>query len=467
MNEVRFLSEEAEKHYDEVAKEKFRLKFHLMPLVGGLCDPNALIYHKGEYHFHYIYSPYDFYKQKIANVWGHYQTKDFINYEILPISISPSLERDRDGIYSGSAIIENEKNIVFYTGNVKEKGNFDYIHEGREQNVIKIESLDGINFDNKTKKVLLTNEDFPQNLTKHVRDPKIFKLNNEFFMLLGARSNKDKGLILVYKSKNLEDWKLINQVYDNKMESYMLECPDIQFFENTYLIFCPQRVDNKDFLNRHLCGYSKIVDFTNSETIDEFTPFDCGFDFYAARTLKDDKNRTILIGWMGVSEAPHTEITETSGWHHAMSIPRELFEKDGRLFQKPLDEFKKLRLNKKEYSIKQSLELEISTYEAIITNYSQDFEISFKNSATLKFQNGELSLSFVVGKRDTRKLSLSNIDKLQIFVDKCSIEIFINDGFTTMTTYIFSDSNTLKIKGENLEVKIYEMGEFKYLDRRY
>lgn len=467
MDKVKFLSEEAEKNFEEVCKNKYRLKFHLMPLVGGLCDPNAMLYHKGEYHFHYIYSPSDFYKKKVANVWGHYKTKDFINYEILPISIYPSIEKDRDGIYSGSAIIEDNKNIIFYTGNVKQKGNFDYIYEGREQNIIKIESLDGIKFDVQTKKVLLTNEDFPKNLTKHVRDPKVFKIDKEFFMLLGARDNKNKGLILLYKSKNLENWELVNQIYDNIMGSYMLECPDIQFYESTYLIFCPQRFENDDFLNRHLCGYSKISDLKNTKEIKEFIPFDYGFDFYAARTLKDEKNRTILIGWMGVSEAPHTEIDETVGWHHAMTLPRELIEKEGKLLQKPLEEYKKLRLNKKEYFIENILELDILTYEMIMRNRNQSFEIFFKESAILKYFNGELSLRFLEGKRDIRKVCLNKLEKLQIFVDKCSIEIFINDGIMTMTTYIFSDIDKLRIKGKNLEVEFYEMGEFKYLDRRY
>lgn len=467
MERIKFLSEKAEKNFEEVSKDKYRLKFHLMPLVGGLCDPNAMLYHRGEYHFHYIYSPNDFYKKKVANVWGHYKTKDFINYEILPISIYPSIEKDRDGIYSGSIIMEENKNIIFYTGNVKQKGNFDYIYEGREQNIIKIESLDGIKFDEKTKKVILTNEDFPKNLTKHVRDPKIFKVDEKYFMLLGARDNKNKGLILLYESEDLENWNLSNQIYDNIMNSYMLECPDIQFYENIYLIFCPQRFENNDFLNRHLCGYSRIGDLKNIKEINNFTPFDCGFDFYAARTLKDEKNRTILIGWMGVSEAPHTEITETIGWHHAMTLPRELIEKEGKLLQKPLEEYKKLRVNKKEYFIEKNLELNLSTYEMFVRNNNQNFEIFFKKIAILKYFDGELSLSFLEGKRDIRKIYLNKLEKLQIFIDKCSMEIFIDDGIVTMTSYIFSNIDNLRIEGKNLEITVYEMGEFKYLDRRY
>jgi beta-fructofuranosidase len=33
---------------------------------------------------------------------------------------------DRDGVYSGSAIVERRRIIIFYTGNVKEEGNYDY-----------------------------------------------------------------------------------------------------------------------------------------------------------------------------------------------------------------------------------------------------------------------------------------------------------------------------------------------------
>ena len=55
----------------------------------------------------------------------------------------------KNGAYSGSAIIRDDILYVFYTGNVKYEGPYDFIHEGREHNVMRVESRDGITFEHK------------------------------------------------------------------------------------------------------------------------------------------------------------------------------------------------------------------------------------------------------------------------------------------------------------------------------
>ena len=62
----------------------------------------------------------------------------------------------------------------FYTGNVKlwDK-DYDYIMNGREQNTIHVFSPDGKNI--AYKKLVMTNDDYPVNMSKHVRDPKSIK----------------------------------------------------------------------------------------------------------------------------------------------------------------------------------------------------------------------------------------------------------------------------------------------------
>ena len=57
----------------------------------------------------------------------------------------------RNGVYSGSAFVENNTIYYFYTGNVKltDRNGYDYIHEGREQNTICCKSEDGLSIDKK------------------------------------------------------------------------------------------------------------------------------------------------------------------------------------------------------------------------------------------------------------------------------------------------------------------------------
>ena len=50
--------EENEK-LEAVSRDPWRLRFHLMPPVGWLNDPNGLVQRNGVYHVFFQYSPFD------------------------------------------------------------------------------------------------------------------------------------------------------------------------------------------------------------------------------------------------------------------------------------------------------------------------------------------------------------------------------------------------------------------------
>lgn len=54
--------------------------------------------------------------------WGHYASKDLIHWEQLDAALFPDQEFDRDGVYSGSAFLKDDRMYLYYTGNVKEPG---------------------------------------------------------------------------------------------------------------------------------------------------------------------------------------------------------------------------------------------------------------------------------------------------------------------------------------------------------
>lgn len=90
----------------------------------------------------------------------------------------------RNGVYSGSAFVENNTIYYFYTGNVKltDRNGYDYIHEGREQNTICCKSEDGFSIDKK--ELIMSNKHYPSNISKHVRDPKIIKKDENYYLIL-------------------------------------------------------------------------------------------------------------------------------------------------------------------------------------------------------------------------------------------------------------------------------------------
>ena len=107
-----------------------------------------------------------------TKLWGHYTTQDMITFKQEEPFLFPDQQADRDGVYSGSAFIENNTIHYFYTGNVKlmDRDDYDYIQNGREQNTIHITSQDGYSLSKK--EVVLTNHDYPADMSAHVRDPK-------------------------------------------------------------------------------------------------------------------------------------------------------------------------------------------------------------------------------------------------------------------------------------------------------
>lgn len=430
----------------------YRLNFHITPEKGWLNDPNGLVQIGNEYHFYYQYS-------KDVNgglkEWGHVSTEDFINYQYFSEAITPSIKEDINGVYSGSCFKKDEICYFFYTGNVKEIGDFDYINNGREQNTILITSKDGINFNDK--KVLLHNNDYPNFLTCHVRDPKIFEYKNKYYMFLGARMKKDKGSVIVYESNDLSKWSYIKNITTKEKFGYMWECPDfINLNNDFFLLVCPQGLTKKGdkYQNIYSSGYFKV----NKNGVYDYQEFDYGFDFYAPQTFKNSQGDTILIGWMGMPDADYTNPTIEEGWQHAFTIPRKLTNRNGKIYQSPICELKKLRIKK----------LHISDYaecyELNIMDIKGMFKLKLIDDIELVFdgENLILDLGESGSGRTRRYINDISVNSLQIFKDISSLEVFINNGEYVMTSRIYPREKTkisLDIE-ETTKLKYYELSKF-------
>ena len=78
-----------------------------------------------------------------------------------------------------------------------------------------------------TEEMLMTNSDYPADISAHVRDPKIIKREDGYYMVLGARDKESKGLVLVYRSDDLTNWKYHGRITTENAFGYMWECPDL------------------------------------------------------------------------------------------------------------------------------------------------------------------------------------------------------------------------------------------------
>ncbi|EOS62231.1 sucrose-6-phosphate hydrolase [Firmicutes bacterium M10-2] len=427
-------------HQEMVAADPWRLNYHLMPPVGWLNDPNGLCQYNGITHIFYQYSPLDAYGGKKG--WGHYTTKDWKTFCQCPIELVPDHDIDKDGVYSGSAFIKDGTVHFFYTGNIKFEGDHDYVYSGRGHYVNTFKLLQDGSVS--SRKNVLKNEDYPDDLSCHVRDPKVFEEDGIYYMVLGARTKEDIGQILIYRSDNLEDWSFHGRIQSDKPFGYMWECPDLFKLEGQkVLVTCPQGVkqDGYRFENVYQNGYF-FVEGSMEENVrlSKFIEFDHGFDFYAPQTYEDENGRRILIGWMGLPDTDYINPTAEKGWQHALTLPRQLTLKNKKMMQFPIQEVLDLAYDQQsvELAAHVPLEMESSCFHA--TLYPKEpFSIQLREGATLSYDGNVLA--FMPGKsgygRDARHIEIEAIHCVDIFSDTSSVEIFVNDGEFALTSRIY------------------------------
>ena len=435
--------------------QKQRLTHHLMPPTGWLNDPNGLCYFKGRYHVFFQYSPFD--AEGGLKLWGHYSSEDLVSWRYEGVPLYPDSSYDCHGVYSGSAIVEDEKLHLFFTGNVKMDGDYDHINNGREASTLHVESEDGIHFG--VKEVAVDYQDYPETYTRHVRDPKVWKDDDAYFMALGGRKKNDQGAVLIYRSENLKNWTYEREITTEEPFGYMWECPDLfEMDGQLYIICCPQGVETQgiDYENVHQVTAMKLdYDFdTDKYEITDIKLFDRGFDFYAPQSFEDESGRRILIGWMGIPDADYTNPTEEAGWQHALTIPRELSVRDGKLIQEPIEELKQLRSEDKAvctFCYGQTIIMQNAIYEAVVDfKRCREMVMTLREGITLSYKDNILTLNLGVygSGRSTRKVRLEKLEHLQIFADTSSLEIFVNHGEEVFTTRIYNHYGRLLINGE-------------------
>lgn len=456
---------------EQVERDPARLLFHLMPETGWLNDPNGLCQKDGIYHIYYQYTPFEPTGQ--VKLWNHCTTRDFIHYEDWGPALFPDQEFDAHGVYSGSAFVKDGTIRYFYTGNVKyfDRPDYDYINSGRGSNTVSFASQDGFHFT--PKKLLMTTDDYPEDISCHVRDPKILEHEGSYYMVLGARDRQSRGLALLYRSEDLESWSPAGRITSPSPFGYMWECPDLFFMDGRlFMICCPQGVPRQgiDYANVHQCVLMEVkMDFERGLGSvlpgSRFFQLDRGFDFYAPQTFLDQQGRRILTGWMGIPDADYTNPTAASGWQHALTIPRQLSMKGGRMVQEPVPELEGLRQKAHPFDSMESL----SQAGLTRTVFELEMELSgcrslcltLRDGAYLEYKDGILTLRFEKGGfgRGERSVRTERLSSLRIFSDTTSLEIFVNGGEEVFTSRIYAAPSAIALSGQaQCRGTLYELG---------
>lgn len=458
---------------------KYIPRFHLFPPSGWMNDPNGLCQFRGIHHIYFQYTPEN--PLGGEKYWGHYETKDFIHYEFTGLFLKPDCEVDKDGAYSGCAYVEDGLLYLYYTGNVKKEGNYDYIYCGREGNTLLVTSKDGRQASSKM--CLLKNEDYPEQLSNHVRDPKVFEEDGTYYMVLGARTKSDEGCTLLYTSKDKKKWEFAHFIRRSGF-GYMWECPDLFRLDGVqYLSVSPQGLEAERYRyqNRYQSGYFRATKelLQYEDGLCDFTEWDYGFDFYAPQTYSDETGRRILIGWMGVPDAEYDhDPSIAEGWQHMLTMPRELHvdAKSKRIFQTPVREMMALRQEILYEGNGRGMSQTIKKgqgYECLFSDFEEgDFELLLNEGFRIAYNHAEkvCRFSFLDEKlgygRTERRIQLcpdETLSELHLFVDTCCIEIYMNQGAYVFTSKYFKEpcrDSTLSVKGTANRVMVYLLSGF-------
>lgn len=469
---------------------RWKPMLHLMPPTGWLNDPNGLCQFHGIYHVFFQYRPEDAFGSGDTG-WGHYTSPNLVHWTFEGTPLLPDQPFDSSGVYSGSALVDNGSMLLYYTGNVKQPGDYDYTYAGREANVVLVSSQDGINFGKK--ELLLTSGDYPDNCTCHVRDPKVWRDGDGYYMVLGARmkrdaqpgsetghaanqafphpaaaSSGDYGGALLYRSADCRQWDYCNTLTTPEAFGYMWECPDTFFVDGLPLLsISPQGLkrERRRFQNVYQSGYFTVTgDLTGDYVLSDFKEWDMGFDFYAPQTFCDEKGRRILIAWMGlpdISEEYQNPTTE-DGWQHILTLPRELYVNSaGAVCQRPVAELESLRETRHQIQNGKSIQVD-APFDLLVcpekeNDAAGDTVITLYDSLRISYSpaQGECSMEFLspteenhaaaampspgYGRTVRRAGIHDGLRQIRIICDTSCVEVFFGDGETVMSTRIYPD----------------------------
>jgi beta-fructofuranosidase len=311
-----------------LAADPHRPQYHLLPAANWMNDPNGPIYWRGQYHMFYQYNPNGAFWGDMH--WAHAVSDDMVRWKHLPMALAPTPGGpDKDGVFSGCAVVDNGGVTAIYTGVNPETqciatsgGGLTEWKKFPGNPVIAAPPAD----------IQVTG----------FRDPAVWKEGDTWLMAVGSGFRGKGGAVLLYESKDLRRWTYVHPLVTGRMRSgastkdpvdsgEMWECPDFFPLGGKHLLIVSTERVVKYMLGRY-------TDRTfHTETLG-------GIDFgsyYAARTMTNTGDRRILWGWL--TEGRPVEAQKAAGWSGVMSLPRELKLLGSQVQMRPAAEVETLR----------------------------------------------------------------------------------------------------------------------------
>ncbi|MGA2742277.1 MAG: glycoside hydrolase family 32 protein [Bryobacteraceae bacterium] len=417
----------------KLAADPQRPQYHLLPAANWMNDPNGPIYWQGKYHMFYQYNPNGAFWGDMH--WAHAVSEDMLHWKHLPIALAPTPGGpDKDGVFSGCAVVDNGVPTAIYTGVNPET-----------------QCIATSGGDLTVWKKFVGNPVIPAPPggleVTGFRDPAVWQEGDTWLMALGSGFRGKGGAVLLYESKDLRHWNYLHPLVTGRMKAgvsakdpvdsgEMWECPDFFPLGGKHLL---------------IVSTERVVKYQLGQYSDRrFQPETMGgIDFgsyYAARTMAmngtNTGDRRILWGW--ITEGRSAEAQRAAGWSGVMSLPRELKLFGSQVQMRPAAEVETLRgkrLGGDAAGDCMEIQAEIDPGDApraglmlrIASDRSEQTLVYYDRDARLVCVDRSQSSTDKSADRDMQSgpflLGRGETLRLRIFLDGSVVEIFANDRF--------------------------------------
>ena len=401
---------------------------HIRPARGWLNDPNGLCRIDGTYHVFFQHNPH---APVHGNVhWGHVSSTDLLHWQEHPVALLPrAAQIDAAGCWSGCIVDDGGVPTAVYTANPDHASN---------ATVALARSDRSLTTWTQSETSVIGTPDDPD--IDEVRDPFVFDFDGRRYAVQGAGRRDGLPQLLLYDCDDLEHWvelgpllTMADPVADEVADANIWECPNLAQVDGQWVLLLSlwqwldgtHRLDGVRYLLGDLVSRGDGLEFkaTGGGVLDE------GPAFYAPQLLAEP-DRTLLWAWSWELGRDFGQIAQ-SGWVGALTFPRELFVRGGRLGSRPATELTALRQERLDHSA--------AGFAA------QAFEVLVYGQVTLELADGadRERVVTVAGTPD---------QPARILVDGSMVEAFAAGRSTTTRAYPTTTSRWLVDTADAVEI---------------
>ena len=445
----------------KMLKDPYRPAYHFVSPEGHAMpfDPNGNVYWRGRHHMGYIY------QERGVHYWGHVSSTDLLHWRHHPPSLLPTLDSPETGIFSGNAFLDKDGSRVICLYHGCDAGNC----------IAWSDDKDLEHWHKQEGNPIVPNPPDPEKADYTSWDPCGWIHNGIYYAVFGGGKNT------VWKSKDLRKWQkcgpFLAKPYPGIDINEDISCPDFFKLGDKWVMVC---------ISHRLGARYYVGQWKNEQLHPEYHEMMSYSDnqFFAPESHTDGQGRRILFAW--VFDGRNNAVRGHTGWSGMMSLPRVMtLGADNRILMTPVEELKTLRYNdvvKKNVAIPADGETSVA-FDAVTDNVLE-LEVALAGVNAAEFgvkvccsadgreetvigynvTDGKLKIDTtrtganqrpnktVIGnavqavESAPMKLGTKEVLKLRVFVDRCMVEVFANDGRLALSRVIYPSQGATGIK---------------------